>query len=230
VAAIRALGVLLCICGVASQALADSIADVAADFSPTMNPNGVWSFGWTDDLGSAFVPSTDPRVRDGADTWRGNLAADGNPAAYHNGTGSSITLGNTAQLGAGQFALHPGPGGEYAVARYTAPDAGLATLSAVFVGLDIVGTTTDVHVLLNGSSIFAAQVTGFGAASERGFASQLLLGVGDVLDFSVGFGGNGFNNDTTGLAATVSLGPIPEPGTLPLVAVGIAGLVRRRRR
>jgi hypothetical protein len=129
-------------------------SDVAADFSPTNNPNGVWQYGWSITLGSTFVLSTDPGVRDGADTWRGDLEPFGNPAEYHNGTTDVIVLGNTNPMAPGQFALHPGPGGEYAVVRYVAPETGDASIDAVFTGLDIFGTTTDVHVLLNGNALF----------------------------------------------------------------------------
>src|SRR5947209_17146020 len=30
--------------------------DAAANFSPTGNPNGTWSYGWSDSLGGSFVP------------------------------------------------------------------------------------------------------------------------------------------------------------------------------
>ena len=129
-------------------------SDVALDFSPTNNPNGVWQYGWSDTLSSPFVLSTHPAVRDGIDTWRGDLAPDGNPGEYHNGTTSVIVLGDTSPMEPGQFALHPGPGGEYAIVRYVAPQAGEAFIASAFAGLDLFGTTTDVHVLLNGTSIF----------------------------------------------------------------------------
>jgi hypothetical protein len=53
----------------------------------------------------------------------------------------------------GQLAFHPGPDGEYSIVRWTAPISGPVSLIALFTGLDDVGgTTTDVPVLLNGSS------------------------------------------------------------------------------
>ena len=152
-------------------------SDVAADFSPTSNPNGVWQYGWSATLGSPFVLSTDPAVRDGVDTWRGDLAADGNPGEYHNGTTGVLVLGNTAVLGPGQFALHPGPGGEFAVVRYVAPETGAASIESLFTGLDTFGTTTDVHVLLNGTALFDGFV---GAVPEPGTLLLLSCGVAGV--------------------------------------------------
>jgi hypothetical protein len=70
--------------------------DVAADFSATGNPNGPWSYGWSGSLGSAFILDSDPQVREDLDTWRGDVAGDGNPAVYHNGTSYAILLGGTA--------------------------------------------------------------------------------------------------------------------------------------
>ena len=92
------------------------------------------------------------------DTWRGDVAADGNPAEYHNGTNLVLVLGGTNPMQPGQFALHPGPGDEYAVARYVAPATGVASIDAAFSGLDVYGTTTDVHVLLNGTALFDGAV------------------------------------------------------------------------
>src|SRR5262249_33630739 len=95
--------------------------DAAADFSPTDNPHGVWSYGWSSTLGSTFVLDLEHQVREGLDQWRGNLADDGNPAVYHNGTEHEIVLGGTALFEPGELGIHPGPDGEYAIVRWTAP-------------------------------------------------------------------------------------------------------------
>lgn len=237
----RLLLVGACLGAGASVAAADPvqipIANVATDFSTTENPNGVWSYGWSATLGSSLVLSTSPRLRDGVNTWPGDLAADGNPASYHNGTDAVILLGGGARFEPGQFGLHPGPDGEYAVVRYTAPSAGTASLASVFSGQDTTGTSSDVHVLLNGVSLFDAFVDGNGPGSARPFNRTFMLVQGDMLDFAVGFGRNGtFFGDSTALAAVIQPrsvqppGAIPEPGTLTLLGMGVAGLLTRRQK
>ena len=121
--------------------------------------------------------------------------------------------------------MHPGPQDQYSVIRFTAPSAGTYQLATSFYGLDFVGpTTTDVHVLLDGTSLFNGEVDGFGAGSGPSFRSNLKLLQGDTVDFAVGFGSNGtYFNDSTGITATLAVG-IPEPASLILLSIGIAGL------
>ena len=133
----------------------------------------------------------------------------------------------------GQLAFHPGPQDEYGVIRFTAPTAGTFLLSSSFTGLDFAGpTSSDVHVLLDGSVIFNGFVNGFGAGSGPSFASRLTLAAGDTVDFAVGYGSNGtYFNDSTGLTATLS--SVPEPSSLVLAVVGgmtLAGYAGCRRR
>lgn len=235
----RVLAVIACLFVGVPLAHADTVqistADVAADFSSTSNPNGVWSYGWSLTLGSPLMLSTSPRTRDGVDTWPGDLAADGNPAEYHNGTPNVILVGGGARFEPGQFGLHPGPGGEYAVVRYTAPAAGTALITSEFSGQDTTGTSSDVHVLFNGVSLRNAFVDGNGTSSVVAFDQTLTLDMGDTIDFAVGFGRNGtFFGDSTALAARIQLGPvsepspIPEPSTLALFALGLVSCVKGR--
>jgi hypothetical protein len=231
---IRTLLVLGCLCSNIPRADADPVrvADVAADFSLTSNPNGVWRYGWSMTLGSPFILSNSPGVREGVGTWSGNIAADGNPAVYHNGTGNVIVLATSARFEPGQFGLHPGPNGEYAVVRYVAPVGGDVSIRSIFASQDLFTTTTDVHVLLNGASVFDDFVEGAAGTSSVSFSRPFSLDPGDTVDFAVGFGRNGsFFNDSTALAATVGpASPTPEPGTLLLFGVGALTICSRRRR
>lgn len=212
----------------AGQVQAAQVFDIAGDFSKTNNPNGEWSYGWSSTLGSPFILSTDASVREGLDTWRGNVAGDGNPAVYHNGTGSTILLAGDVPYAPGEFGFHPGPNGEYALVRWTAPEPGLISIASAFTGQDN-STTTDVHVLHNGLSIFEDLVEGFGNGTN--FETSIMVLQADTIDFAVGYGSNGsFRGDSTSLAATLQLVTVPEPSALAFLGIGALGMAGRRRR
>jgi hypothetical protein len=109
--------------------------------------------------------------------------------------------------------------------RWTAPDDGVFSIAATFTGLDFIGpTTTDVHVLYDGKSVFDGLVEGFGSVSAASFQGSLAVARGDTIDFTVGVGPDGtYDFDNTGLAAAIA--PVPEPSTLLLLAVGTLGLM-----
>jgi len=187
--------------------------DPAADFSATANPNGVWSFGWSRQLGSTFELNA---VR--GDTffgvsdfhwWAGENATDAEPGHFplvgHNSTGTDLNFGDSIVVPAGQLTMHPGPNGELAVVRFTAVVAGSYAISATFLRLDVsVGTTTDVHVLVNSRSIFDSAVDNL--CVDTSLQAVETLVPGDTIDFTVGFGRNGtYLFDTTGINAKITL-------------------------
>ena len=121
----------------------------------------------------------------------------------------------------GQFSLHPGESGVYSHACWTAPYAGTFDIASMFIGIDhYLGTTTDVHVLHNGISLFDGLVNGYGNTSS--FSTTVSVGMGDIIDFAVGDGGNDHTCDTTALSATI----IPEPATIILLTLG--GIILRK--
>jgi hypothetical protein len=193
--------------------------DVAADFSTTNNPNGAWSYGWSSTLTSALnqYPDHDKMgERAGTpiniDAWSDwEQFSSYSPNATHNGTGTINNEHWTITWQPGQFSLHPGDNGVYSHARWTAPSAGIVDIAAMFTGIDhYYGTTTDVHILHNGNSLFDGLVNGYGNTSSFSTTTSIDVGLGDTIDFAVGYGSN--NNptcDTTALSATISF--IPEP-------------------
>ena len=185
--------------------------DVAADFSATNNPNGPWSYGFSSTLGGPLILYVATDNTDGLEHWRTNIAASGTPMLFHNPTANTIVSAST-HVAPGGLGMHPGPDGEYAIARLTVPSTGLYHLTGSFFGLDSVGTTTDVHILTNGTSILDGEVTGFGPGTGPSFDLQVTLNGGDELDFAVGYGSDaGFYDDSTGLSAQiVSLTPVPS--------------------
>lgn len=129
--------------------------------------------------------------------------------------------------------LHPQSGGLQAVARWTAPTAGLYDISGAFSAGDLTNTldrtTTDVQVFANDTVLAFGDVDGPTSVS---FTESVSLMAGDTVDFVVGRGAdNSFNFDGTILAATISTPPVPLPAGLPLLAAGLGGfaLVRRKK-
>ena len=216
-------GLVLCMPFVASA----TIYDAAADFSFSPNPNGVWSYGWSQTLGSGFNLDTavNPSLGGvpGVVQWQGNQppGADGNPSVFENTTSSSQTISSIFIL-SHSLAFHPGSLGQYAIVQFTAPSAGSYLISATFQGDDVGYTTTGVDVLVGGTPSFAGVVNGFehvpGGPATSGSSpitswssTPVHLSAGEPVDFMVTTDGK-FDNDSTGLQALVTA--VPEPTTL----------------
>lgn len=197
--------------GLFALSISDSTAttyDAAGDFSPARNPTGVWSYGYSLSLGSPLILHLDNRALGGLDVWQTDLGS-GDPALVHNPSASSISY-STLKLEAGELTLHPGPQGQFQIVRFTAPSAGTWRVVGSFGGRDVVGTTTDVHILADGLAIFDGAVSGFGPGTGPTFDQTVTLTAGGVLDFAVGFGANGhYFFDTTALDARIVLVPVP---------------------
>jgi len=135
----------------------------------------------------------------GLDIWHAAGGVD--PNVTRNDNPHPLTgLGITWQPK--QVALHPGPKGEYSVARWTCPAAGEHTVEATFTG--IAGqASTDVHVLHNGRSLHEGWINVKDQGNQSAFAKTLPLAAGDTLDFVVGFGNGFYGGDTTALAARI---------------------------
>ena len=209
------------------------VYDAALDFSLNSNPNGVWSYGYSDTLGSTFVlDDLNAQESSGLYTWRNASQEPNGPNFAYNPTASPIIIDDTATGGTDhmvwapyQLSLGPGSGFQYSVLRFTPPESGEYQVQGAFSSVDqYYGAKTDVHILVNGTSFFDGLV--WGTDSVVSFDQPLQLNVGDVLDFAVGpFGGN-WGWDTTGLSATIT--PVPEPSTIGLFAAGLLLVYRVR--
>lgn len=230
------IGVAILTLMVGDVAVAGTVYDAAADFSIASNPNGVWSYGYTTTLGGTPTlytnSSTNVDGNSNFEGWVSNQGVGDTPLVVKN-TATTEQRGGSVDLLAGELAFHPGPTGDQSVVRWTAPTAGSININATFEGRDIYGTTTDVHVLDNGTALFNGEVTGFGSSSDQTTSLSILVHAGDTIDFVVGDGSDGnFFYDTTGLAATIqyAAAPTPEPSGLVLSAIGGIGLIGRRLR
>jgi hypothetical protein len=224
----------------ARPAMASLVADAAADFTIASNPNGAWSYGYSNLPGGAFTPFTANSTAHLGDSdfdgWFPPIAQTS--AASHPFLARNEAMTEQQVLGLrlppGALGLHPGPdaSNEYAVIRWTTPSTGLYEISAMFTDRDFTdpsfkrGATTDVHILHNTSSLYSAEVTQNGwGMGPSGYLNVLALSVGDVLDFAVGNGAdNTIGADSTGLIATITA--VPEPsafllfGAIALVTLG----------
>ena len=179
--------------------------NAVADFSPSQNPTGAWSYGYKTLTGSAFTAfsSHGNPYGAGADSWTPGISC---PFVTRNNTGATYTYPNAPSVTqpADMLNLHPGLNGERGVVRWTAPAAGTFLIEGRFQGLDSVGqTTTDVAILHNSTTIFAGIINAYG--NQATFSVTRTVDAGDTIDFQVGFGSNNsYNYDSTGLAAIIT--------------------------
>jgi hypothetical protein len=204
------------------------VFDAADDYSPTSNPNGVWSYGYSTVANpNTFVAyDTNQYLVAGVNFWDSSSLTD-NPTVSKNMTNSAVTW-STATWQADQLALHPGRNNEFSIIRFTAPANCTYTLEGSFIGIDEQGATTDVKVILNGTTWFSDELNYNGNGNTSNFLGTVTMNAGDTLDFRVGDGGNGPLFDSTGFEAVVVC--IPEPSSLFLGAASTGLLMLRRRR
>lgn len=208
----------------------------ADDFSGTQNPNGPWCYGTrATAIGDAFSLLGSSFADAGSDsTFAGWLDPEFNslntPIVYKNT--SNVPFASGSLFIPGQtLVLHPGPDGfgpqgsrTVAVVRWVAPQNALIDIAGAFVGLDSSGSR-DVHVVVNGQSLFSAIASG---GATRAFdLENISVLEGDVVDFAVGTDGS-FVFDSTGLDADITV--VPAPGVaITLAGTGLLAARRRRR-
>jgi hypothetical protein len=116
----------------------------------------------------------------------------------------------------GEVAMEASNTGQYSLIRFVAPVAGTYKITAQFEGVHFGLSSTDVHVLHNGTSLFDADIAGYGgdpafhklegASPTAAYTGQVKLKAHDIITFAVGYGKNKTNScDTTGLFARVLL-------------------------
>jgi len=217
----------LCVIAVARPNAASAFS-AAGDFSIVNNPNGAWSYGWSTNIGSAFIldtlKTTTSFGQPGLDEWL-NGQGDGNASVQYNTTANPIFIGGHTTFQVGVLGINPGTNSAYGIVRWTAPSAGSFTITATFSGISTIGASTDVHIFLDGNSIFNSTVNGVPAPAVFSQIENLVLG--DTIDFEVGNENGNNHDDTTDLVATI----VPEPTTLALVGMsaGCLFLLRFRK-
>jgi len=174
--------------------------------SADTNPISAWTYGVRTNAASSFVRFGALSTPYGASLplWSNS---NGPPYVMHNPTASTQVF-SSISVPPTLLNLHPGPNGERTTVRWTAPASNTVSIKGFFQGIDTGQTSSDVAISYNGAVIFppgqaSKPLNGFG--TQVPFSLIRAVNVGDVVEFSVGFGSNQtYNSDSTGLAATIT--------------------------
>jgi hypothetical protein len=171
--------------GAISVALRTTVYTAFDDFSVANgNPNCSWSYGWMPvDFSKFNIYTTHTTFQ-----WYGPLGGDLTPCIWINTGGAAYGVPT------GWLSLHPGPGTEPSILRWTAPVAGNVYVTGQFLAGD--GGIMTVAVFHNAQKLWTASDAGK-------FDLKVAVAAGDTVDFAV-YGGYGYGN--TPISATVSYG------------------------
>jgi hypothetical protein len=170
----------------------DATADFEAGWVAGNNPNGVWSYGWTNGIAgplTLFTRNHIPIVNNNLEhMWDDPNNSFGFTPSVARNTGGDFDDGNVT-FTAGALILHPSgiDGQAYAHVIWTAPENGIYALESTFFAQQN-NINVDVHILVSGVSVFDDAITSNGVS--RAFSGDFTLSVGDTIDFTVGPNGD----------------------------------------
>jgi hypothetical protein len=223
------LAAILCIM-FSQLAHAPQTFDLSADFSFSDNPNKVWQYGYSetnslapdqfrlDTQSDPVDMQCDPTKSIGF--WHPTANHGPGPGYYpyvaHNNTKQPQVGCKGWAVRPGEIAMEASSVGQYSLVRFVAPADGMYKVGAQFEGIHYGLSTTDVHVLHNGVSLFDADIDGYGGdpafhkvegpSPTASYSGKIELKANDTVTFAVGYGKNKTNSgDTTGLFAQVVL-------------------------
>jgi hypothetical protein len=194
------------------------------DFSIAGNPNGPWLYDYSSTLLPTSVVGTG--VLTGFNYWWDGQGEPNSSIVGENVSGSTITDGSVPAVVIPTDHLVMDPEGNSDVeVRFTAPTAGSYSIVGDFVGVDTGVVSHAAAVLDNGTPIFTTTISTYNQSDP--FNLNETLNAGDIVQFVV-YTGSTYTNLSTGLAATITNGT-PEPATVWIAGLGLAGLFLRRR-
>ena len=214
-----AIAILLCF-----FAPAETRFDLSADFSLQHNPNKSWQYGYSASNSLAPDQFRLDEYSDGKTPvgfWHPNVSDRPGPEWYpyvaYNGTQQSqMGSQNGWAVRAGEVAMEASNTGQFSLVRFTAPATGTYRITARFEGVHFGLSSTDVHVVHNATSLFEANIDGYGgdpafhkvqgSNPSATYSGEVKLKVNDTVTFAVGYGKNKTNFcDTTGLVSQLVL-------------------------
>jgi hypothetical protein len=198
--------------------------DLSAEFSMRDNPNKVWQYGYSETNSldpSQFRLDKSTGALGEIGFWHPSVSDRPGPGYYpyiaHNAAKlTQLGSSNGWAARAGEVAMEASNSGQFSLVRFVAPSPGMYKVTARFEGIHFGLSSTDVHVLHNATSLFDAEIEGYGgdpashqvqgSSPTAAFSREIELKANDTVTFAVGYGKNKTNyGDTTGLFAQVIL-------------------------
>lgn len=198
---------------------AQMVYDANDEFSLASNPNGVWTYGYSDfatvrDGTTKYVFSTNWTSRGAnVDSWQQSNAVT-DPAVTHNASGAPVTAFSFT-WGVNDIGLDSYGGNT--IIQWTAPRAGTVVANAIFGA-----SPADVYEGFNGVPLKGAQ-NGGGTTWSDTFTVQ----AGDSISFAAVTADQG---TVTMFRETVTYQVVPEPSAAVLAVMGAISLVAARRK
>jgi hypothetical protein len=213
--------------------------DPVAEWSSSRNTAaGTWQYGTETTIGgplTLFSKHGSQAATPSYEWWSYDGTLNG-PVIAFNSSGGKITIpggpGDPDDIiwPAGELLF--APGGKLGtpangVLRWIAPASGFYDIAGHFA--DLQGATVSMFILDGNSTLFSSGYGLPGHQPDVPFAvSNIQLSQGEAIDFLVNSGIDD-GNDVLGISATITPS-VPEPAALPILALGVMSLSRRRRR
>ncbi len=198
--------------------------DPGTDFSVASNPAGVWQYGYsaTNSLApNQFHLDRYAQHQGGVVFWQPDSVESAQQPAHYPYVAFNTDKSHTDNsigwaIRAGEVAMEASNTGQYSLLRFVAPKGGTYRVTARFEGIHFGLSTTDVHILHDTTSLFAADIEGYGGDSTShtiegahpaaSYSGEVQLKAGDTITFAIGYGKNKSHVcDTTGLIASITL-------------------------
>jgi hypothetical protein len=182
--------------------------EIAGQFNAAQNPFEVWTYGYTEkaDCTGPMVPFknklSNSMVGRPFDNWMLGTTMNSSDLPHVSQSKDTTSL-TPLKLSPNGISMHPGPAGQCAVVRFTAPADGNYRFMGRFWGQNVGSSNknndVDVMVAINSITSTYGKIKASGPVTNHPFMStSVSLSVGGTIDFKVGSSGS-FDSDSTGL-------------------------------